>query len=243
MMSRYHAPTASLTPTDGLSGETSVEEHFFPGLSLAARVALSQVSRRRQYAAGSTVQREGESSDRLIVLLRGQAKMCRMTAAGKNLIVSLLTAGDLFGIASAIGGEVCSHSVVAQSDLDVMILSRDAIFGLLARQPSLVREILPRLTGHVKECRNCLVEVSCSKVESRLAQLFCDLVERHGEANGTSIKVPISLSRQELADLAGTSIETAIRVMTDWGRRGLVETDRRQFVVHDLESLEDLALD
>jgi CRP/FNR family transcriptional regulator len=219
------------------------DSRFMPQLSGEARTALAGIAHCRQYSVDAVVQSEGVAADRLFSVLEGQAKMCRMTPSGKNLILSLLGPGDLFGVAVAIGGGPSTVSIVAVSDLTVATLERDAIFGLLTRSPELVPQILPALTGHVMECGHCLVESSCSKVEVRFAQLFCELAERHGIQRQNEVFIAVSLSRQELADMTGTTIETAIRIMSRWGRDGVVTTEKDGFAIRDHEVLQGLVMD
>jgi CRP-like cAMP-binding protein len=74
-------------------------------------------------------------------------------------------------------------------------------------------------------------------VETRVAQALLDLVETAGKADGPGAVIPLPLSRQEIADLAGTTVETAIRIMSRWGKEGLVLTESDGFVIPDVERL------
>ena len=85
-----------------------------------------------------------------------------------------------------------------------------------------------------------LSEITGSRVEARFAQIFLKLVDRLGQRRETAIFVPLPLSRQDLADLAGTTIETSIRIMSRWGKEGVVLTESGGFVVRDRETLEQL---
>jgi CRP/FNR family transcriptional regulator len=91
------------------------------------------------------------------------------------------------------------------------------------------------------DCRNCIVELTCYRVETRFAQLFLKLAERVGERGADGVFIPIRLSRMDLAEMVGTTIETAIRVMSRWRSEGVVETRRGGFLLRDREALEALA--
>jgi CRP/FNR family transcriptional regulator len=108
-------------------------------------------------------------------------------------------------------------------------------------EPELLGEVLPYLTRHLMECKNCLVESSCARVETRFASLFLGLAEKLGQSAGGGWFIPLPLSRQELADLTGTTLETAIRVMSRWGKEGVVATQREGFLLLDRPGLEALA--
>ena len=74
-------------------------------------------------------------------------------------------------------------------------------------------------------------------------QLFLKLADRMGRARDGAVFIPIALSRQELADLTGTTIETCIRLMSRWGKEGVVETDKEGFLLLDRAALEALTRD
>jgi CRP/FNR family transcriptional regulator len=168
--------------------------------------------------------------------------MCRLTPAGKNLILALFGPGDLFGVTPVLSGEPCNASWEAIVDSECLEIRRADLFALFGRHPDLVPEILPYLTRQLMECRNCLVESSCARVETRFAALFLGLAEKHGVPADGGWFIPLPLSRQELADLTATTLETAIRVMSRWGREGVVRTRRDGFVLVDRSGLEELAL-
>jgi CRP-like cAMP-binding protein len=210
-------------------------------ISTGAREALFAIGRRRGARAGETLLTEGERSECFFLVLEGQLKMCRLTPAGKNLILALLGPGDLFGIGNALGDQAASSSVLAVVPSECLEVRRRDLYALFARQPQLVSEVLPILTAHLMECKNCLVETACSRVETRFAHLFLQLGEKLGRPAERGRFIPLPLSRQELADLTGTTIETAIRVMSRWGKDGVIETRRDGFVLFDRPLLEDLA--
>ena len=162
---------------------------------------------------------------------------------GKNLILSLFGPGDVVGVSTALGGgETCESSLVAVVDTELLEIRGEELYRLFAERPMLTGQILPALTRHLSECRHCLVESVCARVESRFASLFLRLAERMGEPVHSGDVIPVPLSRQELADLTGTTIETAIRVMSRWGKKGLVETRNGEgFLLSDRSALEQLA--
>lgn len=204
--------------------------------------ALLEIGEKRSVDAGSTVLEDGSRTDRLYIVLEGQLKMNRLTPAGKNLILSVLGPGDICGVAGALGEATSCTSVEAVVPSVCLQIRRDDLYGLLRRQPELLERILPVLTKHLRECSNCLVESSCSKVATRLAVLFLRFADRMGEARTGGTFVPLPLARQDLADLAGTTLETAIRIMSRWGKDGWVETLSDGFLLKNRRRLEELAL-
>jgi CRP/FNR family transcriptional regulator len=105
----------------------------------------------------------------------------------------------------------------------------------------MVRGLLKTFTRRIVDLAQRIAEVAGARVETRFALLFLKLAERIGEPRGTAIFIPMALTRQELADLTGTTIETCIRVMSRWGKDGLVETQKDGFLLTDRPALETLA--
>jgi CRP-like cAMP-binding protein len=122
-----------------------------------------------------------------------------------------------------------------------LLLPRAELFALLERQPSVVRGFLSGMARRIVELTQRIPEVAGGRVETRFALLFLKLAERGGRPEGPEVVVPLHLTRQDLADLTGTTIETAIRVMSRWRKSGLVLTEREGFRVRDRETLERLA--
>jgi CRP-like cAMP-binding protein len=251
MTSVMSEPTATSTPLAAPSQRTAQPQLTaqsqpsapapFAALPARSRAALQSIARPRRLDAGSTALAEGARAEAFFLLTAGQVKMSRLTPSGRNLILSLFGPGDLFGVTAALSGEPCSAAWEAVIDSDCLEVRRSDLFALLARQPELVPELLPFLSRQLMECRNCLVETSCSRVETRFASLFLGLAAKLGRPGESGWFIPLPLSRQELADLTGTTLETAIRVMSRWGKERLVSTSREGFLLHDRSGLEALS--
>ena len=97
------------------------------------------------------------------------------------------------------------------------------------------------LTGRVAELLNRVTDLTGRKVEPRVAQLFLNFADSMGRQERGGILVPITLSRQELADMTGTRIETCIRIMSRWGKDGFLKTQHDGFLLLNRARLENLA--
>jgi CRP/FNR family transcriptional regulator len=104
-----------------------------------------------------------------------------------------------------------------------------------------VRGLLSGMTQRLIELTSRLAEMSAGRIESRLARLFLKLADNSGRVGSSGIFIPMPLSRQELADLTGTTIETCIRIMSRWGKQGVLMTEKDGFLVADRTALEQAA--
>jgi CRP/FNR family transcriptional regulator, nitrogen oxide reductase regulator len=98
------------------------------------------------------------------------------------------------------------------------------------------------LTHRLVELTNRLAELSGGRVEARLARFFLKLADDLGQRSPAGIVIPLALSRQELADMMGTTIETSIRIMSRWGKQEIVRTEKDGFILVDRAALEAMAM-
>ena len=105
----------------------------------------------------------------------------------------------------------------------------------------MVRGVLTGLTTRLVELTRRITELTGGRVEVRFARLFLKLADQMGRPDRGGVFIPMPLSRQELADLTGTTIETCIRIMSRWGKDEVIRTDRDGFVLVDRPALETLA--
>jgi CRP/FNR family transcriptional regulator len=117
---------------------------------------------------------------------------------------------------------------------------RGPFFALLEKHPSLVRGLLSTFTRRIVELAQRIPEVAGARVETRIAHLFLKLGDRMGRPREGGLFIPIVLSRQELADLTGTTIESCIRLMSRWGKEGVIATEKDGFLLLNRSALEDL---
>lgn len=230
------APRAELTAADRLERLRDVQA--LAGLSSAALAAIAEIARPRFFRRGDEILAEGEPGRCLYVVLSGRVKMVRALENGRSLVLALFHPGELFGTVAALGAQTCDASMVAIDGTCCLAVDRDELFALFEERPRLVGEVVPALTRQLAECRNCIVELSCYRVETRFAQLLLKLSDNVGRREPEGVLIPIPLSRQELADMTGTTIETCIRVMSRWAKEEVVETRADGFLVRDRAALE-----
>jgi CRP/FNR family transcriptional regulator, nitrogen oxide reductase regulator len=216
---------------------------FYRRLPPEERKRLAAVSRVKGYAKGETIFSEGAPADVFFTIVRGRVKIFKMTPAGKDLILEIFGAGDPLGAVAVYEDRPYPASALALEDTLCLLIRRQDFFALLERHPMLVRGLLLGLTRRLVELTNRLAELTGGRVEPRFARLFLKLSDQMGTPVQDGTFIPLPLSRQELADLTGTTIETCIRIMSRWGKDGLVRTEKEGFVVMDREALERLGLE
>jgi CRP/FNR family transcriptional regulator len=208
-------------------------------LSSDDRSRIAGVMNLRSYEKGDVIFREGDPSDVFFTVASGRVKIVKALPNGREVLLETFGPGDPFGAVAAYDGRPFPASAVAIEPTSALLLPRRDFFALLEQHPTLVRGLLSGLTQRLVELTARLGELSGGRVETRLARLLLKLADTSGRAERGGIFIPLALSRQELADMTGTTIESCIRVMSRWGKQDVVRTDRDGFVVVDRAALED----
>jgi len=190
---------------------------------------------------GDVLFEPGDPGDHFHMIVRGRMKICRMTPSGKELIMALLGPGDPVGAAVVYLERPFPARAEALEDTICLSVPRESFYALLDESPSMVRGVLLGMTLRIVELTGRLNQLAGTRVEPRLARLFLKLADRMGRETDGGIFIPMKLSRQELADLTGTTIETCIRTMSKWGREGLIVTLDDGFRVADPSALRAIA--
>lgn len=213
---------------------------LFSRLSAEDRRKLTEISVVRRYSRDHRIFSEGDPAGVVFTIVSGRIKVVKAIPGGKELILEILGPGDPLGAVAAYEARPYPASALALEDSACIASKRSDFMTLLETCPSLVRGLLGGFSLRVIELGKRLSEITGSRVEARFAQIFLTLVDRLGQARDVGIFVPLALSRQDLADLAGTTVETSIRIMSRWGKEGVVMTEAEGFVVRDRETLEQL---
>jgi CRP-like cAMP-binding protein len=210
-------------------------------LSVADRRKVAEAASVRRYDKGAIIFEQDTPSDAFYTIASGRVKIFRMLPSGKDLILEVFGTGDPLGAVAAYDGRPFPASAQAIEETTCLLIPRAAFFRLLEEHPSLVRGLMLGMTVRLVELTNRLAELSGARIESRLARLFLKLAREMGRQERGGIFIPLALSRQELADMTGTTIETCIRIMSRWGKQHVVRTEKDGFVVLDRGGLEETA--
>jgi CRP-like cAMP-binding protein len=215
---------------------------IFRRLSADDRQRLAAVAHTREFDKGETLFQEGDASDHLYTVVTGRVKVFKTTARGTDVILEIFGPGDPVGAVAVYESRAYPATAVALEPTVCLLIPRQAFFSLLETYPTLVRGLLVGLTHRLVELTTRLTELTGGRVEARLARFLLKLANDMGQGRPEGIFIPLALSRQELADMIGTTIETSIRIMSRWGKEDVVRTEKDGFLVVDRAALESVAM-
>jgi CRP/FNR family transcriptional regulator len=207
------------------------------GLPPEEVVGLARQASHLELARGEFLYAEGAAAEALFVVTRGIVKLVHALDNGRDVIVELVGRGELLGEASLTDRASYDSSAICVHPTEALSIPRGAAQAFVASNPAAVRNVLALLHQSLVRSHQRVEDLSLFRVRRRIARLLLRLAGWSGREERGRMVVPVALSRQELAALVGTTLETTIRVMSDLRRDGLVEPARRGVILNDVGTL------
>lgn len=187
------------------------------------------------YAVDETVYHQGDASLNAFTLRKGLVKLIKTLPNGRTQIVRVLRTGDLFGF-DGFAGESYNHTAIPLSEIEVCRLPLGDLMELKKQNPEIENTMMRRWIQHLREAEDMMLELGAKKAAERLASFLIRWCENsHG---GWS---PLPLSRGEIGELLGLTIETVSRFLSDWKRQGFVNEQRGSIQIEDIGGLRKAA--
>jgi CRP/FNR family transcriptional regulator len=209
---------------------------MFRGLTEADQRRVAALATLRHLQRGDALWHEGDPAESLTVILQGRVKIVRHAEAG-DVILEIFGAGEPVGAIAVYNYIPYPASAICLEQVSLLSLPRRDYFELLDRNPEFARGIIRELTRLTIALTRKLEEMRGQRVDTRIAQLFLTLADRMGEETVEGFVIPIRLSRQDVADLVGTTVESAIRTLSRWGQEKVLISARDRFVIPSLSEL------
>ena len=203
--------------------------------------ALATVAREERVRARDYIFMEGDPARWFCLVKTGHVKILRQARSGRDVVLELLGPGEPFGGVAVIERRPYPASAQATEPTVVTKIPQAVIAALVERHPSIVREIALMIGRRLRAAHESVTSLAGDPVEARLAGALVRLAEREGVRTGGRVMLPFPLTRQNLADMTATTVETAIRVLSRWQRGGLVVEDSGYLVLPDVEAVRALA--
>jgi CRP/FNR family transcriptional regulator, nitrogen oxide reductase regulator len=224
-------------PPDEAGGLPPVKCPLFQDLSPAALERIASLAHERRVAAGGLFVREGEAAEEFFVLTEGRVSISQITPDGHRVMLRLVGPGEAFGAGGAFGESVYLANAEAVEPSAAFAWSSAAMRQLLAAEPGLALNALRFVTTRLIDLQTRYRELMTERVERRLARAVLRLVRDAGHRVDGGVEVDFPVSRQDLADMTGTTLYTVSRLLSVWERRGIIRGRRQQIVLADPRAL------
>lgn len=189
----------------------------------------------RTYKKRETIYAEGSGARGLYFVQKGRIKTFKTHELGKEFITGLYTVGDFFGYLPLMEDSPYTDTAEALEDSEVCFIPRTDFLNLLFNSPDVSRKFMKMLSNNLAEKEEELVQLAYNSVRKRVAEALVKLEKRYNQ--GGTEEFSITISREDLANLAGTATETTIRMLSDFKEEGLVAINGGTITVKNLPKL------
>jgi len=172
---------------------------------------------------------DGDAPDWFYIVAEGKVKVLKHSSLGKEFVIAFFSPGEMFGEVAVFENKPYPASAQAVTETKVVGVKREDFLSFLANRPQVALRIINVLAGRLRDAQGRLRDLAGERVEQRLASVLLMLSAKLGPT--------LPFTRQEIADMVGTTTETAIRVMSHLKDRGIISSVRGKVIVLDEEKL------
>ena len=193
----------------------------------AAIQEIENAKAEKKFSKHDSIFLEDDAAQQVWIVKEGHVKEVIHSADGKNLTLAMAGPGGIFGTASFTGGEYGCHGV-AETDAIVLVFPLSAFQALMAKYPEIARAVVSQISKLLRRSKDTQTFAQ-ECVEKRLLHVLVEMASEFGNT--------IPLTRKEIAEMAGTTVETCIRTFSHLEEDGLIATERGKFTVRSIQAL------
>lgn len=182
---------------------------------------------------------EGDKSEWLYVLINGKVKISKIAKDGREIILEIIDEKDFFGALAVIKGIPYPANAVALEDCEVGKIPSRIFLSVVKKYPHIESEILYHVTTRLKSGIESLKNIAIEDVASRIVYQLINLANRYAKNTPEGILIDLRITKQQLAEMTGTTVETAIRVISKLKKLGYISELNHKFLIKDIKALKN----
>jgi len=204
-------------------------------LSREELIRISSCKTGKIYKRGQVIFEEGEILNGIYCIREGVCKLMKLSENGKDQVVKLVVKGDLLGKRSLVSDQKTNLSAVAINDMEMCFIPKSEIMDDLAKNPNFSMEVLKEMANELKISDDTIVSMAQKSVKRRMAEVLLYIHNNFNSENDEYLD--IVLSREDYANIVGTATESAIRILSQFKKEGLISTKGKQIKIEDPHGL------
>ncbi|MFQ5399001.1 MAG: Crp/Fnr family transcriptional regulator [Anaerolineae bacterium] len=216
---------------------------LFRGLSEDELRAALQVAHHCRVRRHAFFFHQEEEATTCYVLLKGRVRLSQLTPEGHQVIIRFMGPGDGMGIIVVLSNIAYPLSAEAVTDCHALAWDADTMIKLMERMPRLAVSGMQLIAGRFQELQKQYRELATERVERRVARALIRLTRQVGKRVDEGVLLDLPLSRQDLAEMTGTTLYTVSRILSKWEHNGLIGTGRERVLIHTPHALITIAED
>jgi len=198
---------------------------IFSSLNNDELAELSRLALERNFRADEFVFWEGNDPDYFYIVVEGRVKVIKHSSSGKEFIIAFFDPGEMFGEVAVFENKPYPASAQVVTDTKTLGIKKGDFLAFLSTRPQVALSIIDVLGGRLRDAQGRLKDLAGERAEQRLAQTLLMLSSKLGST--------LPFTRQEIADMAGTTTETAIRITSQLKDRGIISSVRGKVIILD----------
>jgi CRP-like cAMP-binding protein len=214
---------------------------WFAGLSAPEVDALLKEARTVRHPKDSPVFEQGGEAHSVFLLLHGHVRAEKTTPDGKQIVMRYISAGEIFGVAQAIGLSQYPATAVAAVDSVSLAWPSAAWPRLVAQHPALAVNTLQTVGERLQDAHTRVIEMTTQEVERRIANALLRLAKQAGRNVEAGIEIDFPISREDLAAMTGTTLHTVSRILSAWEQQGMIQSGRQRIILRDSHRVFEVA--
>jgi CRP/FNR family transcriptional regulator, nitrogen oxide reductase regulator len=220
------------------------QSSLFKGIKTATLEQALAVGMLRSIEQGGFFFIQGDLASHAYVLLEGRVKMVQVTPDGQQITLRIMTAGQTYGGIAMLNPEA-GYPATAQADVNslAMAWSTAQLRDLVAMEPSISLNIMQLMHGYITELQERQQALVTVRVDRRIARILIKLAAQSGKRIAEGVLIDIPLTRQDVAEMSGTTLYTVSRTLKAWERNGWLKVGRERVIICEPHSLVRLADD
>ncbi|WP_119390815.1 Crp/Fnr family transcriptional regulator [Taklimakanibacter lacteus] len=198
-------------------------------------------ARSARFTKNAHIFEQGAEAQSFFLLLHGHVQALKVTPTGEQVVVRYVSPGEIFGVAHVIGLNTYPATAVAVVDSVALIWPASIWSELVRSYPTLASGTLQTVGTRLQEAHARVIEISTEEVERRVARALLRLANQAGRKVDRGIEIDFPISRQNIAEMTGTTLHTVSRILSAWEQGGIVESGRQRVVLRDAHRLMAIA--
>ncbi|MFB3895843.1 MAG: Crp/Fnr family transcriptional regulator [bacterium] len=217
---------------------------ILPAQEIAAVALLFQ---EKKFDKGALIFQEGAPAKWLYLVQDGKVRILKDSANGKELVIELIFPGQIFGGIGVFEGTTYPATAQTMEPTEILQLSRCDFFKLIEKYPGLAKRAITYFGQRLKDAHELMRIIAIERVETRVAAILVKLMEQELRdrpqlpQSPSGIKLNVILTRSDIAEMVGTTVETAIRVMSKFTKSGWIKTTHSRITILKPEPLRQLS--
>jgi len=204
--------------------ETLKKSELFSSLKDDELQSIGALFEKVTYRNNENIFVEGDPSDKFYLVAEGSVKVLKHTMMGKDIILEIMSPGDIFGGVAVLDKKPFPASAQAMESTTIIWISRQNLLKIMEEYPTLKLEIVKYFSDKLRDAHEMLKNIATERVEKRIAALLLKLSEKIGVDDDGFRKIDFPLTRQEISEMVGTTVETCIRTMSKLQKSGIIKS-------------------